>query len=108
MNPMKSCGSSVPRCMDAVLQKAGRTLDEIDYVVCHQANARIISHVVRHMHADPDKFYLNMQTYANTSAASIPLALDEMAEKGLLKPGVSILCVGFGAGFTWGGALLEF
>lgn len=98
----------VPRCMDAVLQKAGRTLDEIDYVVCHQANARIISHVVRHMHADPDKFYLNMQTYANTSAASIPLALDEMAEKGLLKPGVSILCVGFGAGFTWGGALLEF
>lgn len=98
----------VPRCMEAVLQKAERTLDDIDYVVCHQANERIIRHVVRHLKADPDKFYLNMQTYANTSAASIPLALDEMAGKGLLSPGKTALCVGFGAGFTWGGALLTF
>ena len=51
-------------------------------------------------------FYMNMENYANTSAASIPIALDEMGEKGLLKPGMKMICVGFGAGFTWGSALL--
>lgn len=98
----------IPRCIDTVLQKAGRTLSEIDYVVCHQANERIIRHVVRQMAAPPEKFFVNLQTLGNTSAASIPLALDDMAVQGLLTPGVSLICVGFGAGFTWGGALLEF
>ena len=54
-----------------------------------------------------EKFYQNMMRYGNTSAASIPIALDEMAEQGLLKRGQKVLCVGFGAGLTWGGALLE-
>ena len=97
---------TVPRCIDETLAKASLTLSDIDHVVCHQANARIIRHVERKLHAPEGQFYMNVDRYANTSAASIPLALDEMNEQGLLTPGKRILCVGFGAGFTWGGALL--
>lgn len=97
---------TVPKCIEAVLQKCGKTLDEVDLVVCHQANARIIDHVIRKLHADPAKFYLNVQRYGNTSAASIPLALSELADTGALA-GKSVLCVGFGAGLTYGGALLQ-
>ena len=97
---------TIPRCIDGVLNKAGLTLADVDHVVCHQANARIIRHVERRLHAPEGQFYCNVDRYANTSAASIPLALDEMNERGLLTPGKRLLCVGFGAGFTWGGALL--
>ena len=98
---------AVPRCIGELLADTGLTLDQVDAVVCHQANARIISHVIRQLKADPAKFYLNVHKYGNTSAASIPIALDEMAEEGRLRPGMKVLCVGFGAGYTWGGALLE-
>ena len=54
-----------------------------------------------------DKFFLNLDRYGNTSAASIPMALDEMTERGLLVRGQKIICAGFGAGLTWGGVLLE-
>lgn len=88
------------------LEKASLTIDDIDYVVCHQANARIIEHVKRKYKGSEDKFYMNIETYGNTSAASIPLALDEMNEKGLLKEGMKIVCVGFGGGLTWGSVLV--
>ncbi|MEA4893231.1 MAG: beta-ketoacyl-ACP synthase III [Peptococcaceae bacterium] len=97
----------VPRCIRQILEACGLTLAEIDYVVCHQANRRIIDHVVKKLAAPPEKFYCNVAEYGNTSAASIPIALDEMAEKGLLRPGMVLLCVGFGAGLTWGATLLE-
>lgn len=97
---------TIPQCIHDVLDKAGMTLADIDHVVCHQANARIIRHAERKLHAHEGQFYVNVDRYANTSAASIPLALDEMNDLGLLTPGKRILCVGFGAGFTWGGALL--
>ncbi|MEA4970604.1 MAG: beta-ketoacyl-ACP synthase III [Candidatus Pelethousia sp.] len=98
----------IPRCMDAVLHKAGLTLADIHHVVCHQANSRIIGHVVKKLGENPEKFYENMQRYGNTSAASIPIALDEMLEQGRILPGQNVLCVGFGAGLTWGGTLLRF
>lgn len=97
----------IPKCIDTLLDKSGLALDDIDYVVCHQANERIISHVVKKIKAPSDKFFMNLQKYGNTSAASIPLALDEMASGGLLKEGMKIICVGFGSGLTWGGVLLE-
>jgi 3-oxoacyl-[acyl-carrier-protein] synthase-3 len=97
----------LPRCIHETLNKAGRSLDEVDYVVCHQANQRIIAYVVKKLKAPEEKFYLNVQYYGNTSAASIPIALDEMATKGLLAAGSRVLCVGFGGGLTWGGAWLE-
>lgn len=98
---------TVPRSIEDTLQKAQLSPDQIDYFVCHQANQRIISSVIRKTHLPEEKFYLNVHNYGNTSAASIPIALDEMAEQGLLTPGTRTLCVGFGAGLTWGGAILE-
>ena len=98
---------AVPRCIGAVLAQAGMTLEEVDHVICHQANSRIIDYVVRKLKAPPEKFYKNMDRYGNTSAASIPIALDELLEKGLAREGQIALCVGFGAGLTWGGTLLK-
>ena len=97
----------IPRCINEVLDKAGLPLDEIDHVICHQANERIIRHVVKKLGAREGQFYLNLARYGNTSAASIPIALDEMITDGLLRPGMKIILVGFGAGFTWGGVYLE-
>ena len=83
-------------------------LDDVDWVVCHQANSRIIDHCVKALHADAAKFYKNMDRHGNTSAASIPVALNEMAEAGLLKAGQKVSCIGFGGGLTWGGMLVAY
>lgn len=90
--------------IEEVLKDSGRNIEDIDYILCHQANERIIDHVSRKYKGVT--FYKNMDRYANTSAASIPIALDEMYEKGMLKSGMKIILVGFGAGFTWSSALL--
>jgi len=83
----------------------GCDVNDLDLVVCHQANARIIDFVAKRLKAREGLFYKNMEHYGNTSAASIPMALDELVEKGLLKPGMRVLTVGFGGGLTWAGAL---
>ena len=80
---------------------------DIDHVVCHQANSRIIDHVIKQRGDDPARYYQNMQRYGNTSAASIPLALDELRQSGALQSGQTVACIGFGAGLTWGGILLR-
>ena len=97
----------VPQCIAYLLEQAHLQAEDIDYFVCHQANARIIRHIQNAMGLPGDKFYMNVQRYGNTSSASIPLAISEMSQKGLLKPGMKIICVGFGGGFTWGGVLME-
>ncbi|MDD3369854.1 MAG: ketoacyl-ACP synthase III [Lachnospiraceae bacterium] len=99
---------TIPKVLEQILQENQMTLDDIDYVVCHQANERIIEYVRKKMKADESQFYINIDHFGNTSAASIPLALAEMDKKGMLGTGKKIICVGFGAGFTWGGALLTF
>ena len=99
---------ALPRCLHAVLEETGKTLDELDWVICHQANSRIIDHCVRALKADPAKFYKNMERHGNTSAASIPVALNELAESGQLKPGQLLACIGFGGGLTWGGMIVEY
>lgn len=96
---------AIPRCIDGILAQTHLTLDDIDWVVCHQANERILDHCIKKLHAPAKKFYKNMARYGNTSAASIPIALDEMNGQGLLKPGQKLLCVGFGGGLTWAAAL---
>ncbi|WP_294496347.1 beta-ketoacyl-ACP synthase III [uncultured Gemmiger sp.] len=96
----------IPSSLNAVLEKANLTMEDIDWVVCHQANARIIDHCAKKMGA-PEKFYKNIDRYGNTSAASIPLALYDMYREGLLKDGQKVLAVGFGGGLTWAGALLN-
>lgn len=95
----------VEQSIRQLLDAQGCTLDDVDYVICHQANARIVDFVAKKLKAREGLFYKNMERYGNTSAASIPLALDELAEVGALKPGMRILAVGFGGGLTWAGAL---
>ena len=97
---------AIPHCLHETLAKAGKPLDEVDWVVCHQANARIIDHCVKKLGAPPEKFYKNIDRYGNTSAASIPMALRDMREARLLKNGQTVLCIGFGGGLTWAGVLL--
>lgn len=98
---------NIVKATNDVLIKSGLTLDDIDYVICHQANERIIRSVIKHLKAPEEKFYININEYGNTSAASIPIALDEMNEAGMLNKGSKVICVGFGAGFTWGAILIE-
>ena len=87
---------ALPKCLHTVLDETGLTLDVLDWVVCHQANSRIIDHCVKALHADGAKFYKNMDRHGNTSAASIPVALNELAESGQLHPGQTLACIGFG------------
>jgi 3-oxoacyl-[acyl-carrier-protein] synthase-3 len=89
------------------LMKAGNIgIDDIAWIVPHQANARIIQASRRRLHIPAEKFYLNIEEYANTSSASIPIALDEMNRSGQLKKGDLILTVGFGGGLTYGGNII--
>ena len=99
---------ALPKCLHAVLDETQLTLDDLSWVVCHQANSRIIDHCVKALQADPAKFYKNMDRHGNTSAASIPVALNELAESGQLQPGQTIACIGFGGGLTWGGMIVEY
>lgn len=98
---------AVPQSINQVLNQASLAIDDIDFVVCHQANKRIIANVCKKFGSDMNKFYVNIDQFGNTSAASIPLALGEMDEKGLLKKGMKLILVGFGGGLTWGAVLLE-
>ena len=99
---------ALPKCLHAVLDETQLTLDDLSWVVCHQANSRIIDHCVKALQADPAKFYKNMDRHGNTSAASIPVALNELAESGQLQPGQTLACIGFGGGLTWGGMIVEY
>jgi len=74
--------------------------------VPHQANARIVQAAGKRLKISPEKFYLNIEEYANTSSASIPLALDEMNRGGKLKKGDLIMSIGFGGGLTYGGNII--
>jgi 3-oxoacyl-[acyl-carrier-protein] synthase-3 len=90
-----------------VLERAGLTTDDVDLFVYHQANARIIAAVGDKLGLQPDRVVDCIASYGNTSAASIPIALAEAEADGRLKPGMRVLLGAFGAGFTWGGALME-
>ncbi|NLY76647.1 MAG: ketoacyl-ACP synthase III [Tissierellia bacterium] len=90
-----------------VLNKANITLDELDYLVPHQANIRIIDSASRKIGITPDKVYVNLDRYGNMSSGSIPVALDEAYRNSLLKTGDMILLVAFGSGLTWGSTLLK-
>lgn len=94
----------IPKVIKDYLAKTGETLDDYDQVIFHQANSRIIEHAAKKLKLAPEKAYQNLDRLGNTSGASIPLALDEMVQHNIIRPGCRILCVGFGAGLTWGAA----
>jgi 3-oxoacyl-[acyl-carrier-protein] synthase-3 len=92
---------------EAILAECGKTVDDIDVYVPHQANVRIIDHAVRKLGVAEEKTVVNVERYGNTSSGSIPLALADAADDGRLEPGKLVLLTGMGAGLTWGSALIE-
>lgn len=97
----------VPECIHQVLDESGTDMEQVKYFVLHQANYRIVEAVAKRLGQPMDKFPMNMEHYGNTSAASVPILLDEMNRAGKLKQGDRVVLSGFGAGLTWGAALLE-
>jgi 3-oxoacyl-[acyl-carrier-protein] synthase III len=92
---------------ERVLQTCGRTVEDVDVYVPHQANVRIIDHAVKKLGFPEEKVVVNVDRYGNTSSGSIPLALADAADDGRLEPGALVLMTGMGAGLTWGSALIE-
>jgi 3-oxoacyl-[acyl-carrier-protein] synthase-3 len=95
----------LPEVARELLEKAGIQLEDLDMVVPHQANLRINEAFRDRMKIPEEKVYNNIQQYGNTTAATIPIALDELMEKGMLKSGDNVMFIGLGAGLTWGGAI---
>jgi 3-oxoacyl-[acyl-carrier-protein] synthase-3 len=93
---------------DEAMRRAGVTADDLDLLIPHQANIRIIEATAKHASIPMDKVYVNVDRYGNTSAASVPIALDEAIETGRIKEGSTVLLVAFGAGFTWGSMVVRF
>lgn len=89
------------------LTKAGLNKEDIDCLIPHQANTRIVDSAVKRLGIDPEKVIVNLDRYGNMSAASIPVALDEAARSGRLKYGDVMVMVGFGGGLTWGAAVVR-
>ncbi len=92
--------------LEQILSKFGRKLEEVDWIVPHQANYRITEGIARRMGLDPSRFFMDIERFANTSAASIPIALADMDSQGLLKRGQLLVTIGFGAGLAYGANLL--
>lgn len=97
----------VPACIELLLQRADVNKEEVAYYVLHQANARIVSSVAKKLEVPLEKFPMNIDHCGNTSSASIPILLDEMNRKEMLKKGDKIVLCGFGGGLTWGAQLIE-
>jgi 3-oxoacyl-[acyl-carrier-protein] synthase-3 len=92
---------------EQILEECGKTVDDVDVYVPHQANVRIIDHATRKLGIPDEKVVVNVDRYGNTSSGSIPLALADAAEDGRLRPGELVLMTGMGAGLTWGSGLIE-
>lgn len=92
---------------DVALERAGVSADQIDLLIPHQANIRIIEATARHAGVPMEKVMVNVDRFGNTSSASIPLAIDQAVREGRIKPGSLLLLVAFGAGFTWGSVVVR-
>jgi 3-oxoacyl-[acyl-carrier-protein] synthase-3 len=98
---------AIDDAVNELMKDTNISLDEIKYVVPHQANYRIIKLAAEKLNLSEDKFYLNLDKFGNTSAATVPIALNEMYEQGLLNKGDKIILVAFGGGLTYGATLVE-
>lgn len=99
---------SITVLVERILHTTMYRLEDFAWIIPHQANARIVQAAAKRIGAAEDRFYMNIERFANTSSASIPIALAEMDEKGLLKRGDLIMLLGFGAGLTYGGAVIRY
>lgn len=99
---------SMAEACDRALDAAKLTGKDVDLLIPHQANVRIIEATAKHAGIAMDKVYVNVDRYGNTSSASIPIALDELVESGRIRDGSIVLLVAFGAGFTWASTVVRF
>jgi len=98
---------AMPEAVTGACKKIGLSVSELDWIIPHQANVRIVETAAQKLQFPSEKIYVNLQNYGNTSSASIAIALHEMDEKGLLQKGQKLCIVGFGAGLTYGAAVFE-
>jgi 3-oxoacyl-[acyl-carrier-protein] synthase-3 len=98
----------IPKIIEEVTAKAGLKPADLDYIIPHQANLRIIDHITKKTGLGREKFLLNLDRFGNTAAASVGLAMDENRKNGAIKPGSLVLVLGFGGGLSWGGLLFRF
>lgn len=98
----------IEKSIKEVLKNTGYSLEDIKYIVPHQANQRIIEYCSKKLNVNGDKFYINLDIYGNTSAASIPIAFDELSRKNYLNKGDKVIFVGFGGGLSWGAVLISY
>jgi len=103
----KAAVLSMADACDHALERAGLAAGDIDLLIPHQANIRIIEATAKHAGMPMDKVYVNVDRFGNTSAASIAIALDEAVKTGRLKPGMVVMLCAFGAGFTWGSMVVR-
>merc|ERR1719327_2526576 len=103
----KFATSRVPEGVGEALENAGVTAEEVDWLLLHQANIRIMETVAKKLGIPMDKVITNLDEYGNTSAGSIPLALDAAVREGKVREGDVIACAGFGAGLSWGAAIVK-
>lgn len=104
----KNAVRSMAEAADLALQQAGLTADDIDLLVPHQANIRIIEATAKYAGIPMERVFVNVDRYGNMSSATVPVALDEALEQGRIGPGAKVLTVAFGAGLTWGAMALRF
>ncbi len=103
----KSAVRSMADACDQALQRAGLKAEDIDLLIPHQANIRIIEATAKHAEMPMDKVYINIDRYGTTSAASIPIALDECVRSGRIQAGMNVMLVAFGGGFTWASMIVR-
>ncbi len=99
--------NTVPESIKKAVNEAGVSLEEVDCFILHQANIRIIESIADRLAINREKFFVNLHKYGNTSAASIPIAMTEAVENNILKPSSLVVLSGFGAGLTWGTAVVR-
>ena len=104
----KSAVRAMVESAERALELSGLSPDEVDLLIPHQANIRIIEALAKRVHIPGEHVFVNIADYGNTSAASIPIALDEAREQGRVKEGTRAMMVAFGAGFTWGSLVVSF
>jgi 3-oxoacyl-[acyl-carrier-protein] synthase-3 len=97
----------VPVSVMNLVRKRGISIDEIDLFIFHQASQLVLENIVRRLQLKPEKVFLNMGEIGNTVSASIPIAIKDAVNRGVLKPGQRIMLVGFGVGYSWGACLVE-
>jgi 3-oxoacyl-[acyl-carrier-protein] synthase III len=97
----------VPALVNDILDKNKLTMDDIKYVIFHQANQYMLEYLKSNINIPNEKFYINMKEVGNTSSATIPIALRDLIDNKIIGPGDKVLVAGFGVGYSWGGTVIE-